>query len=104
MKIDYANGDRLKVEFRQVESEDDLAARYGTEVPKRELPNFFPAELLDQVPPPLKISFPVTAVEITMKVPGTPIDLSARQTQVLGSTITGSWIFGGAVGLMVGRA
>jgi hypothetical protein len=107
----YLNGDALKVEFREIASEEDFERRFP--------PTPMPAELkarLEQsgtsVPDPSHresiahsgLTFPLAAVEITLKIAGTDIDFGPKHTSVGGSVITGSWMIDCGVGIQIGEA
>jgi hypothetical protein len=67
LKIQYSNEDRLGVEFFPVDAIADIVARY-------------PDANADH----WGISYPITAVEVQMRVGGTAIDFGPRSTQVGG--------------------
>lgn len=71
LKIEYSNGDRLGVEFFTVDNTSDISKRYPEVKAER-----------------WNISYPITAVEIQMKVGGTPIEFGPRSTQLGGVQMT----------------
>lgn len=112
----YPNGDRLKIEFHEIESIEDFDWRYPKSHP------------LDQASPKQKahleamsvggneersqrdtierigIQFPLAVVEITMKIGGTDLDLGPTATAVAGTIVTGAWIVDCGVGIQVGES
>jgi hypothetical protein len=109
----YPNGDRLKVEFREIASLEDFERRYEAKMPGEPTMDAETVALLESVGMPLPESyrpdaaeedgpqFPLAAVEISLKIAGTDIDLGGRGTKVGGSSLTGGWIIGGEVGLQI---
>jgi hypothetical protein len=83
LRIDYPNGDHLRVEFRDVETTGDLEGRYETQAPAN-------------------VPFPLTAVEIEMEVADTPVSFSPRKTELGGATLTGCWMLNCGVGVQLG--
>jgi hypothetical protein len=94
LRIDYATGDHLQVQFRNIEDEEELVSRYRTSVPRLPV-------LVGEQAPQLEVSFPLTAVEIEMEVAGTAIRFGPGETKVGGVTIAGSWMIRGAVGIQI---
>jgi len=107
----YPNGDALKIEFREVVSEEDFEKRFP--------PPLVPAEVKTRLEgrgmavPDLThrdsiahsgVSFPLAAVEITLKIAGTDIELGPKSTTIGGSVIAGSWLIDGGVGVQIGEA
>jgi hypothetical protein len=82
LKIQYSSGDRLGIEFFPVEAVADITARY-------------PDAQADR----WGIGYPITAVEIQMKVGGTPIEFGPRSTQVGGLHMTNCFMSHCGVGL-----
>jgi hypothetical protein len=64
--IRYANGDQFRVEFFDLNSADDLTRRYPESRHAAE------------------IAYPITAVEIWEKIPGTPIEFDPKTTRIPG--------------------
>jgi hypothetical protein len=74
LHIRYGNGDELRVEFFEIESADDLTKRY---------PDFRWAN---------EINYPMTAVELWEKAPGTPIEFGPRTTRLPGFQVQGGFM------------
>ncbi len=77
LRISYDTGDRLGVEFRVLDSADAAVERYGADVLRH-------------------LAYPLTAVEVEMKVAGTSLELGPRETSTPGgNTFSGALIRGG---------
>jgi hypothetical protein len=85
LKIEYSNDDRLGIEFFPVDAVADITARY-------------PDAQADR----WGISDPITAVEIQLRVGGTPIEFGPRSTQVGGMQMTNCFMSHCGVGLAFG--
>ncbi len=107
----YPNGDALRVEFREVVSEEDFEKRF----PPAPMPADLKTRLEESgitVPDPTHrdsiahsgLTFPLAAVEITLKIAGTDIELGPGHTTVGGSVIAGSWLIDCGVGVQIGEA
>jgi hypothetical protein len=107
----YPNGDQLNVEFKELATLDDLDQR----LPRGEMPAAVRKRLeaagiagLDQpqshaeTVKQFEIIFPITTVEITMKVGGTDLSFGPKHTSIATNTIVGGWMKGCAVGLQIG--
>ena len=70
LDVKYPNGDMLKIEFKELESETEAKKRY-------------PNAAIEQ----WKISFPLTAVEVHNKIAGTEICFGPRETTLPGANI-----------------
>jgi hypothetical protein len=77
LRCRYGNGDGLRVEFFDLDAAA-MESRYPGVKPER-----------------WDLSFPVTAVEVSMKIAGTEIDFGARQTKIGGVTLRGNFTKGG---------
>jgi len=106
----YPNGDALRVEFREVVSEEDFEKRF----PPAPMPADLKTHLEESgmtVPDPTHrdsiahagLTFPLAAVEITLKIAGTDIELGPRHTTIGGSVIAGSWLVDCGVGVQIGK-
>jgi len=69
LEIRYASGDRLSVEFLEIESRDTLYARYRSEI------------LRDRT----TLKLPITVVEVTLNIAGTEVTLAANGTSLPGN-------------------
>ncbi len=107
----YPNGDRLKIEFRELMSLEDLDRRY----PPPGLPADVRARLegsgmsLPEMPTShaetvrnFGVEFPITSVEITMDVAGSDLRLGPTQTSIGTNRIIGGWMKDCAVGIQIG--
>jgi hypothetical protein len=112
VSVKYPNGDRLKVEFREVASVEDFDRRY----PPPELPADLKRDLEAHgiTPPDLSrtnadavqrygVEFPMATVEITMDIAGTDIRLGPRRSEIGPGVIAGSWVGGCEVGIQIGE-
>jgi hypothetical protein len=108
----YPNGDQLKIEFREIDGVEELDRRYQPEVPAAVRERFADRGIpLDDTPASYAdpvarsgVKFPLAAVEITMKVAGTGLDLGPRATTLPGhNVIAGGWISGCQVGIQLGE-
>lgn len=82
LKIQYSNDDQLGIEFFPVSSVTDITARY-------------PGAGAEQ----WGIGYPITAVEVQMRVGGTPIEFGPRSTQLGGAQMTNCFSSHCGVGL-----
>jgi hypothetical protein len=82
LRIAYVNGDQLRVEFKDIDSRESLAAMYGTQAPPR-------------------VEFPLTVVEVQMEVANTSLSFNARESRVGGGVISGNWTLGIPVGICI---
>jgi hypothetical protein len=102
----YPNGDFVRIEFVVIHDAPAFGRRYPPPVipprkrtpNERPLPNWWPKPK-DLVLPPNSqhlaghgYTFPLTAVEIQMKVGGTKLDFGARRTTAEGGVLAGNWI------------
>jgi hypothetical protein len=86
LRVKYANGDSLGVEFFELESVSDARKRYSEVEPGN-----------------WRVSFPITAVEVHMKVGGTDIEFGPHQTTLPGhNTIRNSFMSHCRVGISLG--
>jgi hypothetical protein len=110
VRAKYPGGDELRVRFRELPSIEELDRRY----PPPKLPKDIQRRLeAAGIPLPemttthaepvqrLGISFPIAAVEVRLKIAGTPYDFGPRTT-IEGSMVSGAWIAGVEVGLQIG--
>jgi hypothetical protein len=85
LRCNYLNGDALGVEFFTLDSEAAIEARYAGAKPGK-----------------WNLAFPLTAVEVTMRVGQSEIDFSARETRLpRGSTLRGNFAGHTRVGLTI---
>lgn len=84
MNITYKNGDNLAFEFREIVDEEVFRQRY-THV--KAIPGH--------------IKFPITSVEITLKVAGTEISFNAKETALGGIRFSGIFVSHGQVGIQI---
>lgn len=82
LKIEYNNDDRLGIEFFPVSAVSDITARYPGAKAER-----------------WGISYPITAVEVQMRVGGTPIEFGPRSTQIGGAQMINCFTSRCGVGL-----
>jgi hypothetical protein len=110
VEAQYPNGDRLKVEFREVNTADDFDERY----PTPPLPDQMKDRLARAgIPEPERshreailragIEFPLTVVEITMKVTDAPIELGPTKSKIETNVVTGAWVVDCGVGMQIGN-
>lgn len=106
----YPNGDRLRVEFREIKTEQEFDERYPSPA-MPETPDEMKAMLEEAgIPEPerssptaqFEIAFPLTVVEITMKIAGLPIDFGPKGTTLGGSSASGNWMADCPVGMQIG--
>jgi hypothetical protein len=104
----YPNGDELRVEFRVAESAEAFDRRYPS-APRPPAPDWLPADFASRDPEPhsrtlaeVGAAYPLTIVEITMRVGGTPIAFGPRSTAIGGGTMVDCWSIRGHVGLQLG--
>lgn len=105
----YDNKDLLRIEFRNVNSLDELVRRYQTKGPKRKRRRLSSSESSTNVSyadviAREGITFPLAVAEITMRLPGTGIQLSANKTGIGTNAIYGGWISHCGVGIQIGPA
>lgn len=107
----YPGGDALRVRFRELASIEELDRRY----PPPQLPKDIVRRFAERgLPPPdvptthaervdsIGITFPIAAVEITLKIAGTLYSFGPRHTTIGGTVIAGGWISGCGVGMQIG--
>ena len=82
LKVRYANGDFLKVEYIELGSVAEASDRYH-----------------DSRPENWNLEFPVTAVEVQMIVVGTDIKIGPRETKLPGIIISGAFFKNGGTGI-----
>jgi len=91
VSVDYRNGDLVRVEFFEVEDGEALSKRSAyADNPRR---------LLEDEEPD---GFPVTVVEIRMRVMAPVLDFDAQETRIGGLTMKGTLIARGNVGFSLG--
>jgi hypothetical protein len=88
IQIDYANGDRFRHQYRDIQNQSALMDRYGP--------------LIDG-PIPDQIQFPLTVVEVSERAQGM-FDFDADQTRIGGVSMTRSWSVSNRVGVMIGAS
>ena len=77
--VRYSNGDEFRVEFFEIDSIQDLRARYPET-----------AQIVEES----DVSWPITGVELWEKAPGTSIEFGPKMTRVQGLQISGSFMTG----------
>lgn len=85
LKIEYQNGDLVKIEYSELKSFEDAKKK-------------FPDAWVESWP----ITLPITTVEVTLKVAGTKIDFSPRQTKIGGITMIGNFTANCGAGIAIG--
>jgi len=85
LQIAYDNGDQLGIEFFTLDNAEDVDERY-----------------LDAHATHWGISFPITAVEVQMKVGGTDFEFGPRSTKLGGVQMTNCFISHCGAGVVVG--
>ena len=84
--VAYDNGDLLSIEFADVSHPAELRTRYADASPER-----------------LQLAYPVTTVEVRMRVGGTPLEFGPTQTTLPGNNMMrGCFTADCAVGLAFG--
>ena len=108
----YPNGDRLKVEFREVASVEEFDRRYPPPKLPAHLTRRFDARGMPVPDLPRShaeslatygVEFPIATVEITMEIAGTGIRLGPRQTEIATNVFAGCWMNGAEVGFQLGE-
>lgn len=104
----YQNGDLLRVEFRQIDSIQELDRRYPVKVPKRvkerlsadgiSVDERSHADSADSA----GVTFPIAVCEIAMRLTGATLRFDANKTTVGTNVFIGGWISHGAVGMSIG--
>lgn len=79
VRIGYEGGESLKVEFLEVKDADRLEERYPN-IPRKHWA--------------AKIEFPITAVEVTCRIPKLNIDFGPRSTELDRMEMSGSFASG----------
>jgi len=107
----YPNGDSVRVEFLEIDSADDFDRRYPRpRIPARVAsgrPPDWPPLDADTPPPSAKLAqigaaFPLTLVEVEMRVPGLQIDFGPRDTELATNVFAGErWMVGCHVGFQL---
>ncbi len=109
--VKYPNGDRLKVEFREVSSVDEFNKCH----PPPALPDHLSRDLEQAgiaVPDPSSaqadsierfgIEFPLATVEVTLVIADTDIALGPTATSIGNKWLVGNWTVRAAVGIQIG--
>jgi hypothetical protein len=107
----YDNNDLLRIEFRNIDSLEELDRRYQTKSPNPKHRH----ERLNRPEPSTNVSyadaigrdgitFPLAVAEITMRLPGTGLQLSAKKTGLGTNAIYGGWMSHCRVGIQIGPA
>lgn len=111
VSAEYPNGDRLKIEFRELTNLQLLDRHFPPPKLPKQLKSEFAARGItipdlpcshEEAAREFGIQFPIASVEITMSVAGTDISFGPRQTKLGGITTTGGWMVGGEVGMQIG--
>jgi hypothetical protein len=91
----YPNGDRLKVEFREITTPRGFDHQFAAKLPAgaSHSPQIERAGL----------AFPLAVVEVSLKIAGTGIELSPSRTKLGTSTIGAGWMIGCGVGIQIGN-
>lgn len=85
LKVEYDNGDRLSIEFFALGSADEVGVRYPSAQAMR-----------------WGISFPITAVEVQMKIGSTDIEFGPRSTKLGGVQMTNCFMSRCGAGITFG--
>jgi len=86
LSVKYDNGDRMRIEFREIDSVDEAAGRYS---------HFRPGAMAM-----LGSAWPLTFIEVTMRAGGTEVAFDPTMTRLPGNNLmTGCVASHGAVGL-----
>jgi hypothetical protein len=85
LEVKYDNGDQLVIKFFEIDSADAACEKYKTNIFRK----------IDTV------KFPITAVEVNMKIGGTIIELSPESTTFGGGEVKGGFISHCAGGIML---
>jgi hypothetical protein len=108
--VRYQNDDRLRVEFREVESAQELDRRYPVKEHKppkwaKNLPASTtptPKVLNSSTAARAGITYPVAVAEITMRVTDGGLRLDPNKTMIGTNTFLGGWIINCGVGVQLG--
>ena len=110
VSVTYQNDDRLRVEFREVESAEELDRRYPVKAHKppkwaRDLPG----GAVPSAPTPNSasaagagITYPVAVAEITMRVTDSRLRFDPNKTTIGGGTMLSGWMINCGVGVQIG--
>lgn len=82
LEVKYENGDYLYLRFIEIDSVEDAIKRYYSNILK-------------------KLNFPLTAVEINLKIAGTPIELSPQRLMFGGGQASGNLLRNSVGGLSI---
>jgi len=85
LKVKYTNGDMLKIEFMELNSVEKVKKRYPEASPEQ-----------------WGIQFPITAVEVHVKVGGTDLEFCPKETKLMGSIMRNNFIRNCRVGVGIG--
>jgi hypothetical protein len=87
IQIEYPNGDLFRHEYRDVQDEGDLRARYG-----------------DLVGPSVSddINFPITVVEVSERTRNSQLDFDPKHTAIATNMMVGCWSIRNRVGIHLG--
>jgi hypothetical protein len=102
IKARYANGDRVSVRFREIESKEAFGARYPDDkiVSAALAEAGSPMNLMD-IALNVAVSFPVAVVEIELSIADTPVQLQASGTTVQDQNRVGAWVMDSPLGYVV---
>jgi hypothetical protein len=84
IRAHYEDGDEVRIEFFELDAADDLRSRYAG------------FNYADEIP------YPITAVEVQMKLAAIGIDFGARRTQLGTNQIINGFMRGCRVGIQIG--
>ncbi len=89
LRIDYKNGDHIKIEFFEIKEMQDIRRRFPESTPER-----------------WGIELPITAVEVQYKVGGTPIEFGPDYTRLSGFVLKNAFMRCGrcAISLLAGSS
>ena len=104
----YQNGDLLRVEFRQIDSIQELDRRYPTKIPKRVIERGAALGISIDTRSHVNaarsagVTFPIAVCEIAMRITGAKLRFDANKTTVGSNVIIGGWFGHEPVGLAIG--
>lgn len=107
LRASYGNGDQLRIQFREITTEEEFDRRYPP--PKIPRAAESPWERTEYQLPPNSEGLgqaggavPVTSVEVELRAPGTELDFGPRVTKAGGVTLAGGWVSDCSVALQIG--
>ena len=104
----YQNGDLIRVEFRQIDSIQELDRRYPVKIPKRVKDRLsasgvsVDARSHADSANSAGVTFPIAVCEIAMRFTGANIRFDANKTTIGTNLFIGGWSSHGPVGMSIG--